>query len=533
MRFFKYSLVLIAIAYFVIINYAYAKHIESIDAFGDTVVDKIDSISSLHHSAILQFISSVSNSEQGKNILRSLAKKCRQEQKYVCEGLCYDKLSWFYYLNNNPSISIKYLGKARLLYEAENYYYGLGNINLALGLYESNNENYGRAEEYFNDALSYFNNRQVLETVDSLMIKSVIAITYLHLGDLKYSLKKYSEALDFYSLSEQKAIQDIVKINVNTGKAFARFDSGERRGAFEITQDLRKTYIDTNQLFKIYGLTSELHIKNEDYEKALAYIDSMMFLNGDNIRTNELLLKSYTSINKPDSVLKYYKLVQEYEKQQNKKMYTSAIDYFESQIKAEEYEKKYLQAQSEKLTYYNSIKNLIIGIIVLIIIVVVIILKTQKKVKDELIKNEAKSTMINDLKSTSQKMMSKNINNIEEIERLIKIGERPREDKVLSIRDQMLVKSMIKEVKTESSQVVLGEQELVKKMGIVFPQLSKQEVELLYLIYVGKSSYEIADYFGIENNSVFTKRYRLRKKINIDKGTDLNEFVTSKLPADN
>ncbi|BAP32622.1 uncharacterized protein CHSO_3585 [Chryseobacterium sp. StRB126] len=59
------------------------------------------------------------------------------------------------------------------------------------------------------------------------------------------------------------------------------------------------------------------------------------------------------------------------------------------------------------------------------------------------------------------------------------------------------------------------------------PQLTKSELALCAMIWIGFSSKDIADFTFIQHRSVQTKKGRLRKKLNISSETDLYSFLTS------
>ncbi|SDJ14686.1 LuxR C-terminal-related transcriptional regulator [Chryseobacterium jejuense] len=59
------------------------------------------------------------------------------------------------------------------------------------------------------------------------------------------------------------------------------------------------------------------------------------------------------------------------------------------------------------------------------------------------------------------------------------------------------------------------------------PQLTKSELALCAMIWLGFSSKDIADFTFIQHRSVQTKKGRLRKKLNISSETDLYSFFTS------
>lgn len=65
------------------------------------------------------------------------------------------------------------------------------------------------------------------------------------------------------------------------------------------------------------------------------------------------------------------------------------------------------------------------------------------------------------------------------------------------------------------------------KLQNKFPDLSKTEKRLCSLIRLKIESYEIAALQNITLASLNTSRYRLRKKLNLDKDEDLNDFIQS------
>jgi DNA-binding CsgD family transcriptional regulator len=58
-----------------------------------------------------------------------------------------------------------------------------------------------------------------------------------------------------------------------------------------------------------------------------------------------------------------------------------------------------------------------------------------------------------------------------------------------------------------------------------FPKLTAAEIRLLLLIKIGFDAVEIADILGITTASVYTARYRLRKKLNLSEDGDLEKFI--------
>ncbi|TQM20364.1 hypothetical protein FB551_0022 [Chryseobacterium aquifrigidense] len=59
------------------------------------------------------------------------------------------------------------------------------------------------------------------------------------------------------------------------------------------------------------------------------------------------------------------------------------------------------------------------------------------------------------------------------------------------------------------------------------PYLSLSDLSFSAMIFLGFSSKEIAQYSSMEHRSVQTKKYRLRKKLNLEAETDLYQFIRS------
>lgn len=68
---------------------------------------------------------------------------------------------------------------------------------------------------------------------------------------------------------------------------------------------------------------------------------------------------------------------------------------------------------------------------------------------------------------------------------------------------------------------------LLQNILKINPQLTKSELSLCAMIWLGFSSKDIADFTFIQHRSVQTKKGRLRKKLNIPSETDLYSFFTS------
>ena len=75
-------------------------------------------------------------------------------------------------------------------------------------------------------------------------------------------------------------------------------------------------------------------------------------------------------------------------------------------------------------------------------------------------------------------------------------------------------------LKAEQAQV-----NFMERLQAQYPQLSVQERRLLLLLRIGLSSKEIATLLNISPKSVEISRYRLRKKLNLERDVNLVQFT--------
>jgi len=64
-----------------------------------------------------------------------------------------------------------------------------------------------------------------------------------------------------------------------------------------------------------------------------------------------------------------------------------------------------------------------------------------------------------------------------------------------------------------------------KKLLNVHPNLTRSEVELCIYLKFNLTDYEIAEMINRNKRTIETKRYRLRKKLNLQKTQRLNTYI--------
>lgn len=102
-------------------------------------------------------------------------------------------------------------------------------------------------------------------------------------------------------------------------------------------------------------------------------------------------------------------------------------------------------------------------------------------------------------------------------------------DKILALRRDLLVR-LNKPIpeddvqSAESSELALND-----KLALAIPELTKTELRLCVFLLQGMSTKEIAAATNREIRSVESSRNRLRKKLGLEAGTDIKEYILSKI----
>ncbi|MFW2376918.1 MAG: helix-turn-helix transcriptional regulator, partial [Cellulophaga baltica] len=70
-------------------------------------------------------------------------------------------------------------------------------------------------------------------------------------------------------------------------------------------------------------------------------------------------------------------------------------------------------------------------------------------------------------------------------------------------------------------------QSFYKNLKDTYPSLSQTDLKLCALVKLNFSSKEMSSLLGISIESVHTSRYRLRKKLNLERNDNLTEFIAN------
>jgi PiT family inorganic phosphate transporter len=93
---------------------------------------------------------------------------------------------------------------------------------------------------------------------------------------------------------------------------------------------------------------------------------------------------------------------------------------------------------------------------------------------------------------------------------------------IINVKQKMSFSDEVEEFYLKIEQI---HKNFTEKLVERFPGMTENDYRLIKLLRLGFTSKEIAPLLNISTKSVEMNRYRLRKKLGLEKGTDLIQFI--------
>lgn len=392
---------------------------------------------------------------------------------------------------------------------------------------------------------------------------------YSSIGGIQSNTNQTTEAIGNY----KKAIQHFEKINFAIGLLYCHSALSiihQERNEVQLSLHYMEKVQSANKMLKqpliqgLYYLTkSKINQKRGDFSSALKYSDSSLVLSkqlSDLSRQKEayeIKASIYEDQNDRVNGYTYLKLAKtmsdsiartlNVDEQKNKTL----LAELKMVEKDGQLAKKELiiskQDQRNNRTIYFSI--VIFSVLVSLAVVVFLRQKLLKsKMSNELAEKRVElerlqKRMFED-ELTKEKEISQNLKgeietkNVRLQELALEITEKNKRLTTLNQEEKTDANSTIvreieklilspEELNYLNAEIQLLENNFQNKLKLQFPTLSDYDLELSTMIKLGLTSKEIASIMSIESNSVDVSRYRLRKKLGIQKGVDIADFLNS------
>jgi len=67
--------------------------------------------------------------------------------------------------------------------------------------------------------------------------------------------------------------------------------------------------------------------------------------------------------------------------------------------------------------------------------------------------------------------------------------------------------------------------EFIPRLSKTYPNLTQKDLEFCSLVRINISYKDISNFLQISHDSVFKKRYRIAQKMELEKGTEFQQFI--------
>ncbi|NQY06014.1 MAG: hypothetical protein HRT68_07455 [Flavobacteriaceae bacterium] len=526
-----------------------------------------------------KFLLEVGELLQAMPYFEKACKIANYNDQLLIETSVYTDLSHIY--NKNLGHTNKHL---EVLLRVFNYYkddhsnFLNKNKNLiALGDLFIENENYKQADVYLEKALFNCENTKHTNTDD---IKLIYGKIYNAKAFLKHAMEKYEESLEHLLMAKDKMIglqkmRDVEVVDSNIGYVYLKLNQFDK--AKEIfLKNIHKTQypilalganinlsiisfleaenpdtiISTKPLFGQLPLTvyykyeklidiTKAYLSKQKYQMALATINDCLGILGENMLKQksvalDLRSKILEKMNLYDALIDNLNHVAQIKDTLNIKNSDFQLNYLNTKLMLANTNKN-ISEQNLKIQYLsekNAIKNILNALSFVLVILIIVfarfyIIKNKRETAKELelieLEDHYRKKQVTDF---ALHLNEKNaiLNELKQKIKSLDIDKKIKNEVSLLIQDK--IKSSNSKVELEKASNEINK-DFYKKLSSLHPNLSEKDKELLYLIRLNYSSKQICEVFNIEKVTVNNYRYRLRKKLNLEKGANLATYVHS------
>lgn len=373
----------------------------------------------------------------------------------------------------------------------------------------------------------------------------------INISNTLYNIGRETEALDILkALVEHPVAQQDTNYLINVMVSlFSVSDMQEKqyaRQAYQLTQQ------SNNKL--LTGTTSvcmgALMLTENKNDSALAYYrQAHQYIIHSNNNTTDMLptlygmSEAYHRLNQPDSAFHYLKELDMYRDSLLAHDKILQVNRMESRLTIERYESEIKQAKENTVLQKRITLISVAALSVLLLLITYILLLSRKKEK---MKKQLKEIENRELTlQNNQFQMELNLKNreltsntliiteknqtlktlIHEIELLGKEGKLPHEEENAlkkKIREHLDQRDEWQYFKIHFENV---NPNFFTKLKEKFPSLSANDLRLCAYIRIGMSTKEIAQMLSVLPDTVITTRYRMRKKMELEQDTSLEDFL--------
>ncbi len=383
-------------------------------------------------------------------------------------------------------------------------------------------------KEEYEKALQYY--EQGLEYSESTDFKFGLALTLLNSGNVLLEMKEFKKAKE--RLLQGYEVAKEIKRNYFITSALHKLG-----WCYYNEGDINKAISYTKQAITSAKASNDLAVLRDAYEKlALIYESQRNHKEALEAWKKHAVLKD--SLLNEDNIRSVAEVEKKHELAQEKLRHQGEIALKENELQL--LEKK---QELKSITIWG----LGAGIVLIALLSLfiwknqrqkLILNQNQKEISETKLKNVTleKERMALEVEVKSKELNSFALNILSRIDFIDKLRETIRSlknegsnlgNEKLDLIDIKLRETQSFEQDRELLKMKLDKEQdsFLRSIKTKFPELTKDEIRLASLLRIDFSSKEIATILNIESKSVDMKRYRLRKKMNLDKDTNLSDFL--------
>ena len=457
-----------------------------------------------------------------------------------------------HWVRGNSDLAFRFLLGAERDYQVIQDSTGWANSMLNLGMVYHDQRRFDKSMRKYNRALEIF---------ESLQLSSRVATTYTKMADGLIEQENFEDAYRFLVEAlaihqEEQFLYGIAEVNSKLGKLFnAKGEFSKAISYYLLAVEAGGQRNDQVGLADYYYNIAYAYTQKQDVQQAKTYL-----------RLSEELAEQYDLKKIKKDVYRTFK-----DTELNQGNYKNAIKYYDRYIELKdtlfneeisniisnmeaksaflEKEQELKIAQSDLALLKQKNKNdqmerilFVLGIAVLLALGWGMLQRKNRSILKkniDLAREKKRSGALEDkITSKEQELTSYTLNFVEKNERILDI-QKSLESLKSDLRPELQknLKGILRKI---DSAMRMDEDwsafrqhfesvhpNLIVRLNQAYPDLTKSEFKLIALMRLKMSSKEISSVLGISPDSVKTARYRLRKKLGIESGENLFDFLIS------
>jgi DNA-binding CsgD family transcriptional regulator len=447
----------------------------------------------------------------------------------------------------NYSIALEYYLKALKIYEDIDDFSNVGDVIHNIGVVYRYQEDYLRSIQNFQEAIKI--NLKMKDTFGVAAAYNMMGVSYRRIDKLDSALISYHKAKEIFQTLNSE--EDVRGVNNNMATLYSH--QGDYQKSLPIKLDNLAYYKNVGNQMSIcvayYNISRDYDMMNQ-YDTSIQYADSSLMValqEGFKERISKAYLRKSVIYRNMKSFKNAYENYKRY------KQYSDSIFNIETVKKLQELELKFeFEKEKEELESISEEKESEIKLYVFLFILAMIVGMTvgylmyrnytarARIVREKLEKEKLKKELLHEKIKTSESELkslvadnSMRLKFIQELSQQIKNDRKETDSKdiqqytqslLLRLQQQITTESKLSSIQDRMEEVNRGFNE---KLIELYPSLTKTEREVCALLRLNLSIKEIASIRNATIDSVKASRYRIRKKLQVPSGVELEHFVQS------